>query len=200
MIVEQVPWAAHGSRFTREFEEMTAYLAQRMDQTAVRLLMGINWRTVGTIVARVVAERLDRRRLEDLYVIGVDEISFRRHHNYITVVVDHARRRVVWTGEGKSSETLERFFTDLGPERSAQIKTATIDMSPAYISVLQDRAPQAEIIFDRFHVQRLASDAVDEVRREQMRESRGTDQAGHSCHASCSLLIPPPFEHPTKSG
>jgi transposase len=177
VVVEQVPWAVHGSRFTREFEEMTAYLAQRMDRTAVRLLLGIDWRTVGTIIARVVKERLDPQRLEQLYVIGVDEISFRRHHNYITVVVDHARRRVVWTGEGKSSETLERFFTELGPERSQRITTATIDMSPAFITVLQERAPQAQIVFDRFHVQRLASDAVDEVRREQMRKARGSDQA-----------------------
>jgi transposase len=191
VIVEQVPWAAHGSRFTREFEEMTAYLAQRMDRTAVRLLMGINWRTVGAIVARVVAERLDPQRLENLYVIGVDEISFRRHHNYITVVVDHARRRVVWTGEGKSSETLERFFTDLGPERSKKIATATIDMSQAYINVLRDRAPQAEIIFDRFHVQRLASDAVDEVRREQMREAKGTDRAGWIKDTRFALLKNP---------
>ncbi len=175
--VEQVPWAAHGSRFTREFEEMTAYLAQRMDRTAVCLLMGIDWRTVGTIVARIVQERLDPQRLENLYVIGVDEISFRRHHNYITVVVDHARTRVVWTGEGKSSETLERFFAELGPERSRKIETATIDMSPAYINVLEERAPQAQIVFDRFHVQRLASDAVDEVRREQVRQVKGTDDA-----------------------
>lgn len=175
--VEQVPWAAHGSRFTREFEEMTAYLAQRMDRTAVRLLMGIDWRTVGTIVARIVQERLDPQRLENLYVIGVDEISFRRHHHYITVVVDHARKRVIWTGEGKSSETLERFFAELGPERSRKIETATIDMSQAYINVLEERAPQAQIVFDRFHVQRLASDAVDEVRREQVRQVKGTDDA-----------------------
>jgi transposase len=189
--VEQVPWAAHGSRFTREFEEMTAYLAQRMDRTAVRLLMGIDWRTVGTIAARIVKERLDPQRLEKLYVIGVDEISFRRHHNYITVVVDHARKRVVWTGEGKGGDTLDRFFDALGPERTQQLRTATIDMSQAYIGVLQQRAPQAEIIFDRFHVQRLASDAVDEVRREQVRELKGTDQAEWIKNTRFALLKNP---------
>lgn len=174
--VEQVPWAVHGSRFTKEFEEMTAYLTQRMDRTAVRLLMGIDWRTVGTIVTRIVKERLDPHRLENLYVIGVDEISFRRHHNYITVVVDHLRKRVVWTGEGKGADTLERFFDALGPERTKQLRTATIDMSPSYISALERHAPQAEIIFDRFHVQRLASVAVDKVRRQQVRELQGTDE------------------------
>ena len=86
--VEQVPWAAHDSHFTREFEEMVAWLAQRMDKSATCRLMGINWRTVGTIVERVVAERLDAQRLEELYVIGVDELSHRRHHQYLSVVVD----------------------------------------------------------------------------------------------------------------
>jgi transposase len=170
---------------------MTAYLAQRMDQTAVRLLMGIEWRSVGAIVARMVKDRLDPQRLENLYVIGVDEISFRRHRNYITVVVDHAKKRVVWTGEGKSSETLNRFFTELGPERAKKIATATIDMFQAYINVLKERAPQAQIVFDRFHVQRLASDAVDEVRREQARQAKGTDDAGWIKDTRFALLKNP---------
>jgi transposase len=87
--VEKVPWAAHDSAFTFEFEEMTAWLAQQMNKTATSRLMGINWRTVGTIIQRVVKARLDKDRLEDLYIIGVDELSFRRHHEYVTVVVDH---------------------------------------------------------------------------------------------------------------
>ncbi len=96
------------SRFTNPFEEMVTYLAQRMDKTAVCSLMGIDWRTVGTIVQRVVSDRLDASRLEELYVIGVDELSFRRHHHYVTVVVDHAKRRVVWTGEGKRAASSSR--------------------------------------------------------------------------------------------
>jgi len=169
IITEKVPWAAHLSRFTLEFEEMVAYLSQRMDRTAVRTLMGINWRTVGTIVKRIVAERLDPKRLDSLYVIGVDEISFRRNHEYVTVVVDHAKRRVVWTGEGKSADSLKRFFDELGPERAAQIKAVTLDMSAAFISAVRTAAPQAELIFDRFHVQKLAGEALDEVRRSLVR-------------------------------
>src|SRR5690606_15845874 len=95
VVSEQVPWAESGSRFTRDFEEMTAYLAQRMDKTAVRKQMGINWRTVGSIVARMVKRRLDSQRLDGLYVIGVDEISFRRNHEYVTCVVDHLKNRIV---------------------------------------------------------------------------------------------------------
>jgi transposase len=126
--VEKVPWAAHGSRFTSDLEEMAAYLAQRMDKTAVTRLLGIDWRTVGTIIQRIVDARLDPERLEELYIIGVDELSFRRHHNYVTVVVDHLRKRVVWTGEGKSAETLHKFFDELGPVRAKKITHATLDL------------------------------------------------------------------------
>ena len=163
--VEQVPWAAHGSRFTRDLEEMVAYLAQRMDRSAVRRLVGIDWRTVGTIVERIVSERLDPARLDELYVIGLDELSFRRHHNYVTVVVDHLKRRVVWTGEGRSADTLHGFFDALGPERSAKLTHVTLDMAAGYIKAVTERAPQAQKVYDRFHVQQLASAAVDQVRR-----------------------------------
>jgi transposase len=175
--VEQVPWAAWGSRFTLEFEEMVAYLAQRMDRTAVRKQLGINWRTVGSIVERIVAERLDPSRLDHLTVIGVDELSFRRNHNYVTVVVDHVRKRVVWIGEGKSADTLQQFFSLLGPERVRKLTHVTVDMSAAYIAAIDAHAPHVEKVFDRFHVQRLASDAVDQVRRAEVREVAGTEAA-----------------------
>jgi transposase len=175
--VEQVPWAAQFARFTLEFEEMVAYLAQRMDRTAVRKQLGINWRTVGTIVERVVAERLDPARLDDLSIIGVDELSFRRNHQYVTVVVDHLKKRVVWIGEGKSADTLKQFFAELGPERTKKLTHLTMDMSAAFIAAVDDLAPQVQKVFDRFHVQRLASDAVDEVRRAEVREVAGTEGA-----------------------
>ncbi len=189
--VEQVPWAAHGSRFTRDFEELTAYLAQRMDKTAVTKLLGISWRTVGAIVERIVAERLDPARLDGLTIIGVDELSFRRNHNYVTVVVDHLRSRVIWVGEGKSSEALGAFFTALGPERAKQLTHVTMDMSAAFINAVNTHAPQARKVFDRFHVQKLASEAVDEVRRAEVRAVAGTDAATALKHSRWALLKNP---------
>lgn len=186
--VEEVPWALHMSRFTSPFEDMVAYLAQRMDKTAVCRLMGIDWRTVGTIVERVVADRLDTSKLEELYVIGVDELSFRRHHNYVTVVVDHAKKRVVWTGEGKGADTLGKFFEELGPERTKKLTHVTLDMSNAYISAVDTHAPQAQKVFDRFHVQKLASEAVDEIRRTEVRAVAGTEGAHFLKHSRWALL------------
>lgn len=166
--VERVPWAAHGAHFTHEFDEMTAWLAQRMDKTATCRLMGINWRTVGTVIQRVVQARLDPDRLEELYVIGVDELSFRRHHEYVTVVVDHLKKRVVWVGEGKGEKTLLKFFEELGPERTQALTHVTMDLGAAYRAAVEARAPQAQKVFDRFHVQKLASQAVDTVRRQEV--------------------------------
>ncbi|WP_353269083.1 ISL3 family transposase [Gemmatimonas sp.] len=175
--VEAVPWAAPKSRFTRRMEELVAYLAQQMSKTAVCKLAGIDWRTVGTIVTRIINDKLDPTRLDDLTVIGVDELSFRRNHNYVTVVVDHVRQRIVWVGEGKSSATLAEFFKALGPERAKLLSHVTMDLSAAYRASVTAHAPQAELVFDRFHIQRLASDAVDAVRRSEVRAAESTDDA-----------------------
>jgi transposase len=164
--VEMVSWARPDSRFTRPFEEMAAYLAQITNKTEVARMMGISWRTVGNIVARVVADRLDPTRLDGLVNIGVDEFSYRKRRHYITTVVDHDRKRIVWAAKGKSSETLNAFFDELGPERVAKLEIITIDMSAAFIKSIEAKASNAQIVFDLFHVLRLASDALDEVRRE----------------------------------
>jgi transposase len=139
--------------------------------------MRVAWVTVGQIIGRVVARVGSHDRLADLFHIGIDELSYRRHHKYITVVVDHARGKVVWAQEGKNAATVEKFFEELGPERTAELATVSMDMSPAYISAVKQSAPQAAITFDRFHVQRMAQDAVDKVRREQVRELVGTEGA-----------------------
>jgi transposase len=188
---ELVPWAEVGSRFTRDFEDQAAYFAQVMDRTAASRLLRVAWRTVGQIIQRVVARLGPADRLEGLDYIGLDELSYRRHHEYITSVVDHVAAKVVWAAEGKSAATVDDFFKALGPERAAKLKGVTIDMSSAYIDAVQRGAPQAQIIFDRFHVQRLAQDAVDQVRREQVRLVAGTDEAAALKRTRWALLKNP---------
>ena len=171
---EQVPWAEAGSRFTRDFEEMVAYLTRVTDKTQVTRLMAIAWRTVGAIVERVVARKQDPERLSDLRWIGIDEFSHRKGQRYITLVVDHVRRRVVWAAEGKDSATIRRFFDELGPGGRASIQGVTTDMATWFLKAVRENVPHAEIVIDRFHVQKLATDALDEVRRIQQRTTRGT--------------------------
>ena len=167
--VEQVPWASGSSVFTSGFEELAAYLAQVTDRTAVSRLLGISWVTVGSIVERVVARRLDGARFAKLRRIGVDEFSYRKRHRYLTIVVDHDERRVVWAGRGRSAETLGAFFEQLGPGGCARIELVTADLASSWQKALRAWVPHARVVFDRFHVERLAADAVDEVRRSEQR-------------------------------
>lgn len=173
---ELVPWAAAGSWFTYDFEQTVAMLAQKTDKSTVNELMAIAWETVGTIVRRVMDRSGPTDLLDDLTDIGIDEISYKRHHHYLTIVTDHRRARVVWIGVGKNADTVSEFFTALGKERASKLEVVSIDMAKAYIEAVKEHAPNAKIVFDRWHVQRLAHDALDEVRREQVRTLRGTDE------------------------
>jgi len=97
--------------------------------TRVTELMGISSTTVGSIVERVVARRLDASRLEDLRRIGIDDFSYRKRHRYLTTVVDHDRRRVVWASAGRTAETLSGFFEALGEEGCRRLECVTMDMA-----------------------------------------------------------------------
>jgi transposase len=163
--LEAVPWA-RGARFTRDFEDVVAFLAQQMAKTPIAALMRIDWETVGRIVDRVVAERLDPRRLERLRMLGVDEVSYRKSHRYLTVVADHDSGRIVWVAKGRNSATLQRFFAELG-ERRQSIRAVSIDMSGGYEKAIREQVPHAEVCFDPFHVVRVGADAVDQVRRDE---------------------------------
>jgi transposase len=163
---EAVPWARAGSRYTRDFEDVVAWLAQQMAKTPIAGLLRIAWDTVGRIVARVTADRLDERRLDGLVAIGVDEIAYRRHHRYLTSVADHRSGAIVWCRAGRNSATLAEFFTELGPRKDS-IRAVSIDMSGEYQRAIRDAIPDAEICFDPFHVCRLASRATDQVRRDE---------------------------------
>ena len=188
---ERVPWSEAGGRFSTAFEEMVGYLAQVTDLTHVAELMGISWATVAAIVRRVVARHLTPQRLETLRLIGIDEFSFRKHHHYLTVVVDHQRRCIVWAAEGRKAETLDPFFSLLGAKGCAAIQLVSIDLAAGYRKAAEDNLPNAEIVFDRFHVQRLASDALDEVRRAVVRELAGTPEAKVVKNTRWALLHDP---------
>jgi transposase len=164
--LEAVPWARADAHHTRDFEDVVAWLAQQMAKTPIAGLLRIAWDTVGQIVERVVSERLDETRLEGLVAIGVDEISYRRHHRYLTSVVDHHGGGIVWCAPGRNAQTLQGFFDLLG-ERRHSIKAVSIDMSGGYEKAINDSLPGAEVCFDPFHVVRLAQRAVDQVRRDE---------------------------------
>ncbi len=191
VITEAVPWADHDSKFTRDFEDLVGWLTREMSQSAVSKLVRIAWPTVGHIVQRVARRYLNGRRLDQLFHIGVDEVSYRKGHKYITVVADHQAGTAVWAGEGRSQEALGAFFDQIGPERCEAITVATMDMSAPYIAEVRARLPNAEIAFDPFHVVKLANEAVHDVRRTEARQRRGSEQAQVLKGARWSLLKAP---------
>jgi transposase len=173
VVVVAMPWARHDSRFTRAFEDQVAWLAVNTSKTAVAELMRVAWRSVGGIIERVAAEAVREVDLLDgLRRIGIDEISHRKGHRYLTVVVDHHTGRLVWAAPGRDRKTVLQFFDALGEERCKQIELVSADMAVWISGPIAERVPHAVRCVDPFHVVMLATEALDEVRREVWNEAR----------------------------
>ena len=174
VVVAAVPWARHDAGHTRTFDDTVAWLAVQCSKTAVTDLMRIAWRTVGAVITRVSAD-IDAKvdRLDGLRRIGVDEISYKKGHRYLTVVVDHDRRRLVWAAPGRDKATLGRFFDALGEDRSARITHVSADAADWIAAVVAERCPTAVRCADAFHVVAWATDALDQVRRDAWNTARG---------------------------
>ena len=173
VIVAGVPWARHDSSFTTAFEDQCAWLAINTSARAVAALMRTTWRAVGGICRRVCDEARARRDLlADLRRLGFDEISVRKGQSYLTVVVDHHSGRLVWAAPGRDRKTVEKFLDLLGDERCAQVELVSCDMASWITGPIAERCPNATVCLDPFHVVKLATDALDEIRREVWNEAR----------------------------
>jgi transposase len=172
VVTEAVDFARPGSRFTRDFEDLVVWLVTKADKTTVAAFARIAWRTVGAMCQRVAAEKLDPARLTGLVDIGVDEISWRKHHKYLTLVSDHDTSRIVWGTTGRTAAALDRFFDELPDGGAEQIEAVSMDLGPAYAKTVRARAPQAVLCFDPFHVIKLATDALHAVRRQAWQSAR----------------------------
>ncbi|MGH7624949.1 MAG: ISL3 family transposase [Gemmatimonadaceae bacterium] len=170
---EAVPWARPGARHSRDLQDVIAYMAQRMDKTTITRLLRVSWEAVAKAVVDVVADHLDTHRLHGLFRLGVDEVSYRKGHRYLTVVADHDRAgAVVWAGEGRSAATLDAFYDELGDHGCAQLEAVSMDLGPAFSLATTQRAPQARQCVDPFHVIQLANKAIDDTRRREWNATR----------------------------
>jgi len=179
VVVAHVPWAAHGAGHTHTFDQQAAWLVVHTSKSAVVELMRIAWRTVGAIITRYWASTAAARAavhgtdgLDGLSRIGIDEISYKRGHLFLTVVVDHGTGRLVWADPGRDRATLRGFFDQLGPERSAQITHVSADQANWIEHVVTERCPEAVQCADPFHIVKWATEALDEVRRDTWRAAR----------------------------
>ena len=179
VVVAAVPWARHDAAFTSSFEDQTAWLAVNTSKTAVSELMRIAWRSVGWICERVMVEAQAQRDLfAGLTRLGIDEISVRKGQRYLTIVIDHDTGRLVWAHPGRDKKTVHKFLDLLGDERRAQLRLVSCDMADWITIPLAERCPNAEICLDPFHVIKLSTDALDDVRREVWNDARKAGQPG----------------------
>src|SRR5690606_16542905 len=183
VVVAAVPWARPGSAFTREFEDQCAWLAVHTSQTAVSSLLRIAWRTVGRIIRSVGEEARSRIDLLDgLRRIGIDELSYRKQHKYVTVVIDQDTGRIVWMAPGRDTPTVLKFFDALGPERTKLLEIVSADGAEWIDTAVQARAPHVIRCMDTFHVVQWATKALDEVRRDVWNDLRRSGEPGLAKH------------------
>jgi transposase len=131
----------------------------------------VSWASVVSAVEQAVAYGLARRDLSEVRVIGIDELSRRKGHLYHTNVYDigSCPRRLIWSTEGREKKTLQAFFDDIGDDQAKRIEAVCCDMWANYVEVVSERAPQAGLVFDKFHIVRHLLDAVNDVRKAEAR-------------------------------
>lgn len=167
-----VPWAEPGSRFTALFECVVIDWLREASLTAVAVRMELTWDEVDGIQERAVRRGLARRAPVAPQRIGVDETSFQKRHEYVTVVVDLDEPRVLHVADSRKKEALDGFYGGLSAEKREAIRTVAMDMWGPYIASTMEHVPNAgrKIAFDKFHVAQLLGEAVDEVRRRENRD------------------------------
>ena len=165
--VEAMPWTQGKSPLSLHLSVVLATWSKLVAWKVVGELFGFHWNTVRKAVKNVVDYGLANQDLSNLIYIGIDEISRKRGHVYHTQVYDLVEKRLLWSGENRTSETLEAFFDYLGQERCEQIKAVCCDMWAPYIDAVKKRLPNALLVFDKFHIVRHLLDAVDTVRKEE---------------------------------
>ena len=165
--VEDFPWAEPWARVTTALANAVAVLARELSWQGTARQYGLNWKSVATIVKRAVRYGLEHRARPPVHVIGIDEVSRRKGQVYLTVVYDLERRVLLWVGEDRTEEAVRKFFTEeMGRRRCHTLQVVCMDMWAPYAKLVKDHAPQAQLLFDRFHIVKHLNEAVDAVRRQ----------------------------------
>ncbi|MDF1562394.1 MAG: ISL3 family transposase [Deltaproteobacteria bacterium] len=166
-----VPWSEPGSGFTALYEALIIDLLGEMSFSAVTRLTGMSWSQVDGVHERAVRRGLARREARLPKKLGVDETSFQKRHEYVTVVSDD-QGQVVHVADGRGRDALDVFCEQFDEEALAKVEVVAMDMHAPYIRSTEDHVPGAKekIAFDKFHVAKHLGDAVDKVRRKEHRE------------------------------
>lgn len=170
----KVPWSEENSRFTELFEALIVSWLQDASIEAVARHFGLSWDAVDGIMQRAVARGLARKETRELKRIGVDETSYRKGHNYLTVVTDLEKGTVEYVAEDRTTDTLSAFYKSLPEQMRENIETVAMDMWPAFMKATMRHVPGAEekICYDKFHVAQHLGNSVDKVRRQEHKALR----------------------------
>ena len=176
--MERLDWLAENPRYTHRFAMHVGALCREMTNSAVAEAERLHDSTVKTLDKIYMQKQLVSAGPPAPRVIGVDEISVRKGHEYRVVVSDLEAGRPLWVGgQGRKETDLDQFFSTLGDDVKAGIQLAVMDMWPAFRTSTKNNAPNARIIYDKFHIIRHLSDALDEVRRAEYRRLAGKDRS-----------------------
>jgi transposase len=167
----QVPWAAPQGRFTLLFERFAVeVLLASASVSQACTLLAIGWDTAQEIMRRAVQRGLERRQLERLKYLGMDEKSFRGGQSYVTLLTDLEESRVLDVVEERTAEAAGQLWDTLSPEQKQAVEAVAVDMWEPFIQTIQTQVPEADIVHDKFHVSKYLGEAVDKVRRQEHKE------------------------------
>ena len=191
--VESMPWGYGKERTTFSYQIFLARWAKRLSWKETAEVFETSWDTVFRAVKFVVEYGLAHRDLDGVTEIGVDEISVFKGHKYLTLVyqLNAGARRLLWCGPERRVKTLLHFFREFGKERGARLRFVCSDMWAPYLKVIAKKAPQALNILDRFHIMRKFNEAIDEVRREEVKQFKAEKQENVLEHGRWLLLKRP---------
>jgi len=165
-----VPWAEEHSRFTALFERLAIdMLLACQNQTKAKEMLRLSWDEVHRIQDRAAKRGLERRSLEAVEYLGIDEKSFLKRHNYATVVSDIKEGRVIDVARDRKEESLSEALDSIPEEQKSGVKAVVIDIWAPYMKAVIEELPDAEIVHDKFHIAKHLSEAVDKVRKSENR-------------------------------
>lgn len=162
---EKLEYVRPYSRCTIRFEEFIYLLCEKMTISDISELTGVDWKTIKDIDIFYTRQRIESLCNINPIRIGIDEVAYEKGHKYLTVVRDLDLNKVIWVGLERKEATLDAFFDELGWEKQLRIKVAVLDMWDPYIASLKNHCPHVDIVFDKFHIVKYITEALDEVRR-----------------------------------
>ncbi len=181
VVVEKPPWATGKSPITKQFAAFLAFWAKKMSWKDTAISFRVSWDIVADAVTWVVEWGLDRRDIENVKAIGVDEIQYQGGHKYLTLVyqIDKHCRRLLWIGKDRKKKTLYAFCDFMGEQRCKSIEFVCSDMWRAYITVIAERFSNAVHVLDRFHIVGHLNKAVDNVRRSEVKKLKAAGKPAY---------------------